>query len=137
LVKLSPDRAYLAFDRLEPAYRALGAPRRFAQMCRRLIDGNPQDWRARLALSRHIGAAGQPREAFDLLLDALVHNPHGLTIHQDIWNVLITLGLDESLFAGTWRFPAQPASISIRTSASDAPTPAPSRSCHAPSVHKG
>src|SRR5437867_4457783 len=53
LVRLSPDRAYLAFDRLERAYRALGSPRRFADMCRRLIDRNPQDWRARLALSRH------------------------------------------------------------------------------------
>ena len=97
LVRLSPDRAYLAFDRLERAYRALGSPRRFADMCRRLIDRNAQDWRARLALSRHVSAAGQPREAFDLLLDALAHNPHGLTIHQEIWSVLTTLGLDESL----------------------------------------
>ena len=31
-----------------------GNPERFTRLCRRLIDENPQDWRARLALSRHL-----------------------------------------------------------------------------------
>jgi lipopolysaccharide assembly protein B len=97
LVNTLPDRAYLAFDRLERAYRALGAPRRFVDLCERLIGLNPQDWRARLALSHHLGAAGQHRQAFDLLLDALPHNPHGLVIHQEVWQTLAALGLDPSL----------------------------------------
>jgi lipopolysaccharide biosynthesis regulator YciM len=97
LASIAPDRAYLAFDRLERAYRALGAPERFVELCRRLIDGNPQDWRARLALSRHLNAAGNHRAAFDLLLDALPYNPHGLVIHQEIWNVVAELGLDPGL----------------------------------------
>jgi lipopolysaccharide biosynthesis regulator YciM len=97
LVQTVPDRAYLAFERLERAYRALGAPRRFVDLCQRVISRDPQDWRARLALSRHLAAGGQHRQAFDLLLDALPHNPHGLVIHQEIWQALSSLGLDAGL----------------------------------------
>jgi lipopolysaccharide assembly protein B len=97
LVQVAPDRAYLAFDRLERAYRTLNAPRRFAELCRRVMQTNPQDWRARLALSRHYMTAGEPREAFEVLLSALPHNPHGLAIHQAIWRALKELGLDPTL----------------------------------------
>jgi lipopolysaccharide biosynthesis regulator YciM len=97
LVEAAPDRAYLAFERLERAYRTSGAPRRFADVCQQVIGRNPQDWRARLALSRHHAAAGQQRAAFDLLLDALPHNPHGLAIHQAAWQVLSALDLDPTL----------------------------------------
>jgi len=88
LVDVSPDRAYLAFDRLEALGRRTGHPERFTRLCRRLIDENLQDWRARLALSRHLAAAGQPRDALDLLFAALVQNPHALSIHQAIWRAL-------------------------------------------------
>jgi lipopolysaccharide assembly protein B len=97
LVQAVPERASLAFDRLERAYRAIGAPRRFVDLCQRLIVQDPQDWRARLALSRHLASGGQHRQAFDLLLDALPHNPHGLVIHQEVWQTLAALGLDPSL----------------------------------------
>ena len=97
LVQAAPDRAYLAFGRLEHAYGRLNATRRFTDLCRRVIDGNPQDWRARCALSRHYSTAGQPRDAFELLMAALPHNPHGLSIHQAIWEALTALGLDPSL----------------------------------------
>jgi lipopolysaccharide biosynthesis regulator YciM len=88
LVQVAPDRAYLAFDRLERLAHRTGAPERFTRLCRKLIDDNPQDWRARLALSRHLAAAGQPQEALDLLFAALVQNPHALSIHQAIWRAL-------------------------------------------------
>ena len=97
LVQAVPDRAYLAFERLERAYRALAAPRRFIDLCQRVITRDPQDWRARLALSRHHAAAGHHRQAFDLLLDALPHNPHGLVIHQELWHALSALDLDPGL----------------------------------------
>jgi lipopolysaccharide biosynthesis regulator YciM len=97
LVDAVPDRAYLAFERLERAYRTLGAPRRFVDLCQRLIGRDPQDWRVYLALSRHLAARGQQRAAFDLLLDALPHNPHGLVIHQEIWEALAGLGFDAGL----------------------------------------
>jgi lipopolysaccharide biosynthesis regulator YciM len=88
LIEVAPDRAYLAFDRLEALAVRLGTPERFTRLCRRLIDDTPQDWRARLALSRHLAASGRPREALDLLFAALVQNPHALSIHRAIWRAL-------------------------------------------------
>ena len=88
LVEVAPDRTYLAFDRLEALAIRTGSPERFTKLCRRLIDSSPQDWRARLALSRHLAAGGHPREALDLLFAGLVQNPHALSIHQAIWRAL-------------------------------------------------
>jgi lipopolysaccharide biosynthesis regulator YciM len=97
LVELSPDRAYLAFDRLEQAYADLGTPDRFIDLCRQLVQGNPQDWRARLALARHRTAAGLNAEAVEPLFEALINNPHGLAIHEAIWRTLSALDLPRAL----------------------------------------
>jgi len=97
LIDVAPDRAYLAFDRLEALAMRVGAPERFTRLCRRLIDDNPQDWRARLALSRTLAANGHAREALDLLFAALVQNPHALSIHQAIWRALAQLHHPASL----------------------------------------
>jgi lipopolysaccharide biosynthesis regulator YciM len=88
LVQVAPDRAYLAFARLERLAVRRGDPGQFARLCRRLIEDNPQDWRARLALSHHLAASGHAQEALDLLFAALVQNPHALSIHQAIWRAL-------------------------------------------------
>jgi lipopolysaccharide biosynthesis regulator YciM len=88
VIEVAPDRAYLTFDRLEALAIRTGNADRFTRLCRRLIDENPQDWRARLALSRHLAAGGHAREALDLLFAALVQNPHALSIHQAIWRAL-------------------------------------------------
>jgi lipopolysaccharide assembly protein B len=97
VVDIAPERAYLAFDRLESAYPKLDAPERFPELCRRLIAENPQDWRARLALSRYLSARGRQRDALDLLFEAIEHNPHALSLHQAIWQVLLALDLQPSV----------------------------------------
>ena len=100
VVSVAPDRAYLAFDRLEKTAVKRGTPERFTKLCQRLIDDNPQDWRARLALSRHLAAGGRPSEseaALELLFAALVQNPHALSIHQAIWRCLGPLRYPASL----------------------------------------
>lgn len=97
LMQVSPDRAYLAFDRLERLHAEQGTPLKFEEQCRRIIAVNPQDWRARLALGRHLSARGEAAAGLHLLFDALAHNPHGLLVHQAIWNVLIQVGLDRAL----------------------------------------
>jgi lipopolysaccharide biosynthesis regulator YciM len=97
LVNTSPERAYLAFSRLDAAYTRVGAPARFADLCRRLVAANPQDWRARLALARYLVAHGAPSEAIEPLFDALVINPHALALHQAIWQMLSTLQLPPAL----------------------------------------
>ena len=94
LTRENADRAHLAFERLERSYAAVGTPRRFVDLCQRLIATNPQDWRARLALSRHYARAGRHGDALELLLEALPHNPHALVIHQEVWRALVALGLD-------------------------------------------
>jgi len=97
MIDVAPDRAYLAFDRLEALAIRTGNPDRFTRLCHRLIEETPQDWRARLALSRHLAGSGRPREALDLLFAALVQNPHALGIHQAIWRALGQLHHPESL----------------------------------------
>ena len=93
---VAPDRAYLILDRVETVSREQGDAERFPALCRRLIDANPQDWRARLALGRHLADRGDPSAALDLLFDSLAHNPHALSVHQVVWQALAALRFDES-----------------------------------------
>ena len=93
--RIAPERAYLVFDRIKNATHEQGDQERFPVLCRRLIGDNPQDWRARLALGRHLAAIGQPVEALDLLFESLLHNPHALAIHQVIWQALAALQFSE------------------------------------------
>ena len=97
LVSAAPDRAYLAFPRLETAYATGADTRRFPALCRRLIRENPQDWRARLALARHLATHQAPAEALELLFEALVINPHALALHQAIWETLSILDFSRPL----------------------------------------
>jgi lipopolysaccharide assembly protein B len=97
VIDKAPERAYLTFDRLSLAYEKMGTPERFAQLLTKLIDQSAQDWRARLALARHLEARDQARPALELLFEALVHNPHALTLHQAIWQVLSHLDFESSL----------------------------------------
>jgi lipopolysaccharide biosynthesis regulator YciM len=90
-IDVAPDRAYLAFDRLQAVYGRLQAPERFAELCRRLIAAAPQDWRARLALARHLTAGGHAADALEPLFAALAHNPHAVMIHQAIWAAISAL----------------------------------------------
>ena len=137
LIDVAPDRAYLAFDRLEALAIRTGSPERFTRLCRRLIDENAQDWRARLALSRHLAASGRPREALDLQFAALVQNPHALGIHQAIWRALGQLRHSRRLSTATASSRVTPFSTSIRTSACAAATEAPNCSGNARIVTTG
>lgn len=93
VAQVAPERAYLAFDRLESLLSQQGEADRFRRLCRALIGANPQDWRARLALGTHLGAHGDTAEAVELLLEALTHNPHALAVHQAIWHQLLNMDL--------------------------------------------
>jgi lipopolysaccharide biosynthesis regulator YciM len=97
VIAKAPERAYLTFERLAAAYDKVGGPERFPQLCRRLIGDNPQNWRARLALARHLESRDDATGALELLFDALVHNPHALTLHQSIWHVLARLDFERNL----------------------------------------
>jgi lipopolysaccharide biosynthesis regulator YciM len=99
VLEVAPGRAYLAFERLQRAYAQIDAPDRFVAVCRQLIAGNHQEWRARLALARHLGGRGSSREALDLAFEALAENPHSLLVHQAIWTTLASEGSPPDLIA--------------------------------------
>jgi lipopolysaccharide biosynthesis regulator YciM len=92
-VQASPERAYLAFDRLSRAYAACGEPSRLASLCEKIIRQDQNDWRARLALARHLRGEGRPDEAFGLVLRALEANPQVLLVHLEMWLTLRALGV--------------------------------------------
>jgi lipopolysaccharide assembly protein B len=97
LIHTSPDRAYLAFSRLERAYADLNEPAKFPALCRKLTAASPQDWRARLALARYLTAHGGAADGLELLFEALAINPHALSLHQAIWETLTELRLSPAL----------------------------------------
>jgi lipopolysaccharide biosynthesis regulator YciM len=97
LVNSSPDRGYLAFPRLETAYGKSGDASRFPDLCRRLIEQAPQDWRARLALAAHLRWTGRATEGLECLFEALAINPHALAVHQAIWELLSAVDLPRAL----------------------------------------
>jgi lipopolysaccharide biosynthesis regulator YciM len=90
-IAASPERAYLAFEPLQEAYAATGEPSRFVALCERLVGQDPRDWRARLALARHLRSEGQAADALGLLLRALEANPHVLLVHLEVWRTLRAL----------------------------------------------
>jgi len=92
-VQIVPERAYLAFDRLERAYDASGEPSRFVDFCERIIRRDARDWRARLALARHLRAQGKNEEALGLLLRAVEANPQVLLTHLEVWRTLRALAV--------------------------------------------
>ena len=92
-IAAAPERAYLAFAPLQRAYAAAGEPSRFVSTVRTAASAqDPRDWRARLALARHVRAEGKPAEALGLLLRALESNPHVLLVHLEVWRTLRELG---------------------------------------------
>ena len=97
LVDVAPDRAYLVFDRLSETYSQLGSSKKFQTLCQNLISANKKDWRARLALGRHLLEQKDAGNALEILFEAIIYNPHSLSIHQTIRNSLIDLQLQSNL----------------------------------------
>jgi lipopolysaccharide biosynthesis regulator YciM len=92
-IQASPERAYLAFDRLSRSYAACSEPSRFAALAERIIRQDPRDWRARLALARHLRAEGRHDEAHGLLVRAVEANPQVLLVHLEVLRTLRALGV--------------------------------------------
>jgi lipopolysaccharide assembly protein B len=88
-----PERAYLAFEPLARAFSRSGEPSRFVTVCERIIQQDPRDWRARIALARHLRAASSPEESLGLLLRAVEANPQVLLVHIEVWRSLSALGV--------------------------------------------
>jgi lipopolysaccharide biosynthesis regulator YciM len=96
VANVTPELAYLTFERLAALQAQQPNDARFEALCRRLIEANPKEWRARTALAEHLLERGNGDDALVLLLEALSHNPHALTIHEAIWRTLMATGLDRT-----------------------------------------
>jgi lipopolysaccharide assembly protein B len=92
-IQMAPERAYLAFERLERAYAAADEPSRFVSLCERIIRQDPRDWRARVALASHLRSQGQHEDAYGLILRAVEANPQVLLVHLEMWRTLTAMGV--------------------------------------------
>ena len=97
-IRVAPERAYLAFDRLVRVYAACGEPSRLVSLCEAIVREDPRDWRARVALARHLRAEGRPEESYGLLLRALEANPQVLLVHLEMGRTLRALGVRDEAF---------------------------------------
>ena len=96
VIDKAPDRAYLTFDRLSLAYQKFGAPERFRSFA---AGSSPAIRRTGVPAWRSPSTSRIPATpgSFELLFEALVHNPHALTVHQAIWQVLARLDFESTL----------------------------------------
>lgn len=90
--RAAPERLYLAFERLERAYAAMGCPERFVEMCERTIRQDPSDWRARLALARNLRLRGRLDEATSVLLRAVAAHAQAPVVHLELLQTLEARG---------------------------------------------
>ncbi len=97
-IEAAPERAYLTFERLSRLYAACGEPARFVTLCEGIIQKDPRDWRARVALARHLRGEGRHDESFGLLLRAVEANPQVLLVHLETGRALRAMGVrDENV----------------------------------------
>ena len=78
LIQLAPDRAYLAFDRLDARWRREPAIRNGLPVSAGGSSTRSSGLACAAAPSRHLTKGGHAQEALDLLFAALVQNPHAL-----------------------------------------------------------
>lgn len=97
-IRVAPERAYLTFERLARAYAACGEPSRFGAVCEGIVRQDPRDWRARVALARHLRGEGRAEESYGLLLRALEANPQVLLVHLEMGRTLRALGVKDESF---------------------------------------
>jgi lipopolysaccharide biosynthesis regulator YciM len=97
-IRVAPERAYLTFERLARAYGACGEASRFADVCEGIVRQDPRDWRARVAMARHLRAEQRPEESYGLLLRALEANPQVLLVHLEMGRTLRALGVKDEAF---------------------------------------
>jgi lipopolysaccharide biosynthesis regulator YciM len=83
------------YPRLAATFAALGRPRDHEVFLRGLIDTQPDDVEARLALARALAARGAVDEAVAEARAALERDPDALTVHLALGRLLISEGRNE------------------------------------------
>jgi lipopolysaccharide assembly protein B len=82
LLEMNPDRAHLAFERLETHLFDLGRFSEIEQIYRSLMRANPKTVHAYAALSRFLEKRGDRADAVTVLNDGLAQNPESLWLRR-------------------------------------------------------
>lgn len=85
------DRAYgpEVYERLEASWSALGKPQEFERYLRGLLEEQPEDRSARLALARALAARGDVEEALKEIRHELERDPDDLETHCALGRALL------------------------------------------------
>ena len=86
----------LVFPKLEPTYAALNRPRDFETYLRGLLDGQPNDADARIALARALAARGEVEDAIGELKHVDAHDPDNLEARAVLGRLLLAERRDEA-----------------------------------------
>ncbi|MDJ0785954.1 MAG: tetratricopeptide repeat protein [Myxococcota bacterium] len=88
------DRAYAArvYPRLEATYAALGKSRDYEALLRKLMESEPRDPAARLALAQALSARGESEQAVAEVRAVLDQDPEHLAAHATLGRVLLAKG---------------------------------------------
>lgn len=88
------DRSYAArvYPRLEASYSAMGKSRDYETLLRRLMEDDPRDPAARLALAESLAARGEAEQALVEVRAVLDHDPEHLPAHATLGRVLLAQG---------------------------------------------
>ena len=96
LIERSPDRAYLA-SRASRGHIQNATARAIPGAMPAPDCTESTGLAGAAGARRHMAAQGNPREALDVLFEALEQNPHALALHQTIWQMLSRLQLPPAL----------------------------------------
>ena len=90
------DRASgpLVYAKLDAGWAALDEPRRFEAYLRELLEEQPEDARARLALARALASRGDVEQALSELRGILAHEPDDLAARIALGRLLLEQGRD-------------------------------------------
>jgi lipopolysaccharide biosynthesis regulator YciM len=85
LLDAHPRYSYLVIERLEAVYGTLHLPDKLTEICRRIAEADPADWRSRLYLSEGAARRDDGEEATRWGLEALRASPRSLAAHRAYW----------------------------------------------------
>lgn len=93
LLERAPADAWMVLERLDGLLRETGDPERMGTVLRDHATEHPEDWRCRAYLAGWLADRGQPREAREVLEQALRLAPSSVTVQRVAWRLAAEHGV--------------------------------------------
>ncbi|MFC2174009.1 hypothetical protein ACFLU6_15510 [Acidobacteriota bacterium] len=87
MLDIDPKRVYLVYRKLGEIYQYLGEYEKLESICRRQVNEDPEDWRARMVLGEIEERQRNLDLALNWFMEAIRLSPHNFSVHQRIWNL--------------------------------------------------